>query len=173
MRNGDHRATPMKSTKETLLKILSEVHDPEIPVLNIVEMGIVRDVEYEGESVRVDITPTYSGCPAMKVIQDDIVSALNSNGYPVVSVNTVYTASWTTDWMDDSARQKLHRYGVAPAAEVSTSAGAISSSPKQSVACPRCGSIETELISEFSSTACKALYRCKRCIEPFEYFKPI
>ena len=163
----------MKSTKETVLKILSDVHDPEIPVLNIVEMGIVRNVECDGESVRVDITPTYSGCPAMKLIQDDIIAALQSNGYSSVEVNTVHTAPWTTEWIGDGARENLRRYGVAPPLSKSTATASIFAMQKQEVACPRCGSMETELKSEFSSTACKALYQCKNCKEPFEYFKKI
>ena len=163
----------MKPTKETLLKILSEVHDPEIPVLNVVEMGIVRNVEFDGEAIRVDITPTYSGCPAMKLIQDDIIAALNANGYPAVKVNTIHAAPWTTEWLDDSTRQKLHEYGIAPPARFSKKAIALSTTPEQRVPCPRCGSIETEVKSEFSSTACKALYQCKGCREPFEYFKQI
>jgi ring-1,2-phenylacetyl-CoA epoxidase subunit PaaD len=163
----------MSPTKEELLKILSTVCDPEIPVLNIVEMGIVRDVEFIGKSVRVDITPTYSGCPAMKVIQDDIVSALGAKGYHSVSVNTIYSPAWTSDWMDDATKQKLKGYGIAPPESSSSKVIVLLPSKNEIVPCPFCESSETELRSAFGSTACKSFYYCNSCKQPFEHFKEI
>ena len=163
----------MSFSKQDLLEILTGVCDPEIPVLNIVEMGIVRDVEFIGNSVRVDITPTYSGCPAMKVIQDDIVVALNSRGFKNVSVNTVYSPAWTTAWLSDSTKLKLKEYGIAPPKESSNNVIVLLPTKDNSMICPFCDSSETQLRSEFGSTACKSLYYCNNCRQPFEHFKEI
>jgi ring-1,2-phenylacetyl-CoA epoxidase subunit PaaD len=163
----------MSPTEEEVLNILSTVCDPEIPVLNIVEMGIVRGVEINGISIRVDITPTYSGCSAMKVIQDDIVSALEANGYHSVSINTVYSPAWTSDWMDDATKQKLKEYGIAPPEKTSSEVIVLLPTKNEIVPCPFCESSETELRSAFGSTACKSFYYCNSCKQPFEHFKEI
>ena len=163
----------MSTTRDQLFNILATIHDPEVPVLDIVEMGIVRDAEYDGESVRVDITPTYSGCPAMKAIQDDIVTTLGAHGYPDVLINTVYTPAWTTEWLSDASKQKLKEYGIAPPCRFPHYPISLVMALEQNIACPRCGSTDTEVTSEFGSTPCKALYRCNECSEPFEYFKRI
>ena len=163
----------MTPKKEDVLTILSTVCDPEIPVVNIVEMGIVRGVEINEMSVRVDITPTYSGCPAMKVIQDDIVSALRANGYHSVSINTIYSPAWTSDWMDDATKQKLKEYGIAPPERSSGHVIVLLPVKNETVTCPFCESSETELRSAFGSTACKSYYYCNDCKQPFEHFKEI
>ena len=163
----------MSPTKEELLNILSTVCDPEIPVLNIVEMGIVRGVEISGMSVRVDITPTYSGCPAMKVITDDIVSALGAHGFHSVSINTTYSPAWTSDWMNDATKQKLKEYGIAPPATTSNEVIVLLPARNEIIPCPFCKSNETELRSAFGSTACKSYYYCNSCKQPFEHFKEI
>ena len=163
----------MVSTKVEILGILSRIADPEIPVLNIVEMGIVRDAEVKGGTVHVDITPTYSGCPAMKVIQDDIVSALKAHGFPNVSVNTIYSPAWTTAWMSDATKLKLKEYGIAPPGNRTERVVVLIPGMKEVIPCPFCGSERTELRSEFGATACKSLLYCADCRQPFEYFKDI
>lgn len=151
---------------------LEAVSDPEIPVLSVVDLGVIRDVSVDDLQATVTITPTYSGCPAMSYIEMMVRDAVLQAGFDSVEVKTVLAPAWTTDWLSESGREKLRGIGIAPPAESSTS--------KQSllgiapvVACPRCGSEETEILSEFGSTACKALYRCKSCAEPFDYFKCI
>ncbi|MFQ5740990.1 MAG: 1,2-phenylacetyl-CoA epoxidase subunit PaaD [Acidobacteriota bacterium] len=162
----------MAASKEEILRCLAQVKDPEIPVLDIVEMGIVREVQIEEGRVRVAITPTYSGCPAMKMIEDEIVARLHSSGHGNVLVEEVYAPAWTTDFMSQHAKEKLKGYGIAPPLEVrkcrptAPPEGAV-------IPCPFCDSPETELRSEFGSTACKAFYYCRHCRQPFEYFKPI
>ncbi len=141
------------------------VVDPEIPVLTIEDMGIVRRVDVIGAAVEVDITPTYSGCPAMDRIRDDIVDALNGAGFDTVRVRIVYSPAWTTDWMSENGRRKLTAYGIAPP-------GPVEPAP-QEVVCPRCSSDETRQVSEFGSTACKALMVCTSCGEPFDRFKEL
>lgn len=166
--------------------LLAGVPDPEVPVVSVVDLGIVREVEVsaDGQAVRVDITPTYSGCPAMRTIEDDIVTALHER-FPRVAVRTVLSPPWTTDWMTDAARQRLADAGIAPPhrpqlaegrrllplSVSAPAAGAPTGPAGRPAACPRCGSTALELISEFGSTACKALYRCTSCAEPFDYFK--
>jgi ring-1,2-phenylacetyl-CoA epoxidase subunit PaaD len=160
-------------TKEKLLNILSEVHDPEIPALNVVEMGIVRDVEFSGEAVHVEITPTYSGCPAMKIIEDDIIEAFRTNGYTNIFVNTVYSPAWTTNWLSDSTKEKLKAYGIAPPGKSTNEVIILLPTIKETVACPFCDSNETELRSEFGSTACKSIHYCNNCKQPFDHLKEI
>ena len=155
-------------TKEKIFSILSEIPDPEIPVINILELGVLRDVKLNGEEVIVDITPTYSGCPAMKMIQDDIFSKLKENGVEKIKVNMIYSPAWTTDWITEEAKEKLRKYGIAPP-EKSTSDKNVLLGKKKT--CPHCGSENTEMVSQFGSTACKALYKCLDCKEPFDYFK--
>lgn len=146
----------------------ASVVDPEIPVLTIADLGVLRDVVFDGEHIEVAITPTYSGCPAMNMIALEIEVALERAGFRHPKVRTVLSPAWTTDWMSEEGRRKLSAYGIAPP-QASHSRRALFG--EQSVACPQCGSKETELLSEFGSTSCKALWRCKSCREPFDYFK--
>jgi len=168
-----------KTEEQKLWKILEEVKDPEVPVLSIIDLGIVRDIVVtsplsssagEGPGVRLIITPTYSGCPAMDVIQMDIRLKLLEHGYRNIQIQQSLSPAWTTDWMTEEGKRKLKEFGIAPP------------NPKQqfctpemfqqeAVQCPRCNSFHTELISQFGSTACKALYRCIDCKEAFDYFK--
>lgn len=162
---------------EAVLRILAEVKDPELPALDVVELGIVRAVHVNGNSVRVDITPTYSGCPAMQVIESDIISTLNAQGFQSVEVNTIYSPAWSSDWITDEARQKLRESGIAPPHSRSHSSG--SSAPDLvsltrapiTIECPFCASDNTVERSIFGSTACKAIYVCNSCKQPFDYFK--
>jgi len=146
----------------------ASVVDPEIPVLSIADLGVLRDVVLDGDHVEVAITPTYSGCPAMNMIALEIELALERAGFHHSKVRTVLSPAWTTDWMSEEGRQKLRAYGIAPP-QASNSRRALFGG--QAVACPQCGSDNTELLSEFGSTSCKALWRCKACREPFDYFK--
>lgn len=150
---------------------LEELPDPEIPVISIVELGIIRSINVNDSSVLVSITPTYSGCPAMKQIEDDIVSTLKQRGIPNVEVKMVYSPAWTTDWISDAAKEKLNKYGIAPPEHSSIDKRVLMGLEERVVKCPQCHSSNTEMISQFGSTACKALYRCKDCAEPFDYFK--
>jgi ring-1,2-phenylacetyl-CoA epoxidase subunit PaaD len=157
-------------SKEEILRWLCKVADPEIPVLSITDLGIVRDVEI-GERVTVALSPTYSGCPATEVIEKSVLDALHDHGVEHVEIRRVLSPPWTTDWITDEGREKLRDYGIAPP-EHSVGKRALLRGERQ-VACPRCGTTATELVSEFGSTACKASYRCIECLEPFEYFKCI
>jgi ring-1,2-phenylacetyl-CoA epoxidase subunit PaaD len=156
---------------ESIWEILSTVEDPEIPYLNVVEMGIVRDVIF-GQPIEVIITPTYSGCPAMKTIEDDIKEALSDNGKQDIIVKTILSPAWTTDWMSDDALYKLRMNGIAPPERGAADKGLLMGRIKD-VICPRCQSHDTHMISQFGSTACKALYKCLTCQEPFDHFKCI
>ena len=146
----------------------ASVVDPEIPVLTIGDLGVLRDVVVSGDRVEVAITPTYSGCPAMNMIAVQVELALQREGFRDVTVRTVLSPAWTTDWMSEEGRRKLKDYGIAPPVPGSSRRALFG---VQQVACPRCGSSDTELLSEFGSTSCKALWRCKCCREPFDYFK--
>lgn len=146
-----------------LWQVLDAVKDPEIPVISIWELGVLQNVEFDAGQVTVTITPTYSGCPAMDVIREEIGEALSAAGYPAHQVVTRLSPAWSSQWMDRDAREKLRDYGIAPPGEASAAAAA--------PACPRCGSQQVQTISEFGSTACKALYQCQACGEPFDYFK--
>lgn len=146
----------------------ASVVDPEIPVLTIADLGVLRDVVLDGDHVEVAITPTYSGCPAMNMIALEVELALERAGFVRPKVRTVLSPAWTTDWMNEEGRRKLSAYGIAPP-QASSSRRALFG--EQVVACPQCGSDKTELLSEFGSTSCKALWRCKACREPFDYFK--
>jgi ring-1,2-phenylacetyl-CoA epoxidase subunit PaaD len=157
------------TTTDELLKIAAQVTDPEIPVLTIEDLGILRGVEADGEDgVRVTITPTYSGCPAMDAIREDLEKAYGEAGYRRVAVDLVLSPAWTTDWMTESGKAKLQEYGIAPPT------GKGHRGPVTlglAVKCPRCHSLNTRELSRFGSTSCKALYSCKDCLEPFDYFK--
>ncbi|MFQ5584002.1 MAG: 1,2-phenylacetyl-CoA epoxidase subunit PaaD, partial [Calditrichia bacterium] len=160
-----------KPTREDILEILQGVKDPEIPVISVVELGIVRDVVIKGEEIRVDITPTYSGCPANKVIENSIREALETRGFEQVEIRIVYSPPWTTDWIDEEARQKLKEYGIAPPGKPDDEDWSPFGNLKRVIPCPFCNSEDTTLTSEFGSTACKALYYCNTCRQPFEHFK--
>jgi ring-1,2-phenylacetyl-CoA epoxidase subunit PaaD len=149
---------------------LADVRDPELPFLTLADMGILRDVRETSEAIEVDITPTYSGCPATDVIRLDVETALLRAGIANARVRSVLSPAWTTDWLTESARTKLRENGIAPPVKASGKRALFSSID---VACPSCGSDETERVSEFGSTPCKAQYRCRACREPFEYFKCI
>ena len=160
------------TSESEIWALLSEIPDPEIPVISIVELGVVRKVTVNGTSVHVTITPTYSGCPAMKQMEDDVKQKLADKGFETIEVTMTYSPAWTTDWLSEEAKLKLQSYGIAPPEESTSDKSFISGKPK-TVTCPRCKSKHTSLISQFGSTACKALYQCKDCLEPFDYFKCI
>jgi len=155
-------STPLR---ERAFQAVSRVVDPEIPVLTIVDIGILRDVEIDDGTVVVTITPTYSGCPAMDLIKDEVTAALATAGFEDIEVRTVYAPAWTTDWMTEGGKQRLQEYGIAPPRAVA--------SPDLPVLCPRCRSSESRTVSEFGSTACKALMVCSSCGEPFDRFKEL
>jgi ring-1,2-phenylacetyl-CoA epoxidase subunit PaaD len=159
-------------SKENIISLLSEIPDPEIPVINIQELGILRDVLVNGENIEVIITPTYSGCPAMKQIEDDVRSKLKNAGMEHVSVKMVYHPAWTTDWITEEAKEKLRVYGIAPPEKTSMDKGALLGKERV-LECPRCRSKNTRMVSQFGSTACKALFQCSDCQEAFDYFKCI
>ncbi|HKC69694.1 MAG TPA: 1,2-phenylacetyl-CoA epoxidase subunit PaaD [Bacteroidia bacterium] len=159
-------------TEKELFSFLNEIPDPEIPVISIVDLGVIRKINQQASGVEIELTPTYSGCPAMKQMEDDIVATLKQKGVENVHIKTVYTPAWTTDWLSAEAKEKLRKYGIAPPQESTTDKSFITGKTKQ-IKCPRCGSLHTEMVSQFGSTACKALYRCKDCLEPFDYFKCI
>ena len=170
-------------SEQELWRCVSQVSDPEIPVISIVDLGIVREVVARADGgCEVVITPTYSGCPAMQVIADGIRETLHAKGVTNVSIRTQLSPAWTTDWISEAGREKLRGYGIAPPVRdahiksagqgVAIDITALSHAPEDDVACPQCGSANTRLISQFGSTACKALYRCSDCLEPFDYFKP-
>lgn len=158
--------------RQRVLGVLDSVKDPEVPVLSVVELGIVRDVETDGDAVTVVVTPTYSGCPAMRTIEDDIVAALHAAGVADAQVRAVYTPAWTTDWIPDAAREKLRAYGIAPPSHSGVHSP-VQIRRREAVRCPFCGSADTASRSEFGSTACKALHYCNACTQPFEEFKSI
>jgi len=151
-------------------KVLSKVEDPEIPVISVVELGIVRDVRDEAGVIEVDITPTYSGCPATQVIEESVIDALKEAGVDPFKVNTVLSPPWSTTMLSDEGRRKLLEYGIAPPADESTDKMALMGEERQ-LKCPNCGSTDTLMVSQFGSTPCKAHFKCKECLEPFDYFK--
>lgn len=149
--------------------VAAEVRDPEVPVLTIDDLGVLRDVTADGDRVTVTITPTYSGCPAMDTIRDDLVLALTDAGFADVEVRLVLSPAWTTDWMSDEGKRKLTAYGIAPPTGRAAVRGPIPLA--LSVRCPRCGSPQTREVSRFGSTSCKSLWECTACLEPFDHFK--
>jgi ring-1,2-phenylacetyl-CoA epoxidase subunit PaaD len=149
--------------------VAGQVPDPEIPVLTLADLGILRDVDLGADGrIQVTITPTYSGCPAMDTISRDIAAACARHGWPDVTVRTVLSPAWTTDWLTDAGKRKLREFGIAPPAR---RRGPVP--VPLSVRCPQCGSPDTRELSRFGSTACKALYACNSCQEPFDYFKAL
>ena len=167
----------MQISIDTVWQWLSEVPDPEIPVLSLTDLGIIRDVQWDEDTLIVTVTPTYSGCPATAVINLDIETKLRSCGIESLRLEQKLSPPWTTDWLSQEGREKLRNYGIAPPAEnagESSFSGRLSRLGGKSdpaVSCPRCGSPNTEKISQFGSTPCKAAYRCRQCLEPFDYFK--
>jgi ring-1,2-phenylacetyl-CoA epoxidase subunit PaaD len=161
-------------SSERIWELLNEVPDPEVPVISVVELGVVRKVEIAEKGIEVTITPTYTGCPAMRAIEESIVERLKEAGITGVKIKTVLSPAWTTEWLTPETRQKLKEYGIAPPERVSMEqVFPFLASEKKPVACPRCDSTNTVLKSFFGSTACKALHFCKDCREPFDYFKCI
>lgn len=163
----------MVVSKEEIWNYLSQIPDPDIPVISITDLGLVRDVEVCNSKVTVSVTPSYSGCPAMQLFKADIVSTLKTKGLNDVEVKTVYSPSWTTDWISDEAKEKMRKHGIAPPEKVSSEKSALFSESKKEIHCPWCGSKETQHTSQFGSTPCKALWFCNSCHQPFEYFKCI
>lgn len=161
-------------TESDVWACLADVPDPEIPVVSLMELGIIRDVDATGAAPIVTITPTYSGCPATAVIQLDVETALAVAGFEGAKVISKLSPAWTTDWITSEGRAKLKDYGIAPPAGSATCAGMLAQSRSAAtISCPRCDSEKTERVSQFGSTPCKAHYRCLSCLEPFDYFKPI
>lgn len=150
-------------------RVAAAVADPEVPVLTIADLGVLRDVEVDGGRVTVTITPTYSGCPAVDAIRDDLVLALTGAGFDDVDVRLTLAPAWTTDWMSETGKEKLRAYGIAPPSGRAAVSGPIRVA--LAVKCPRCGSLDTRELARFGSTSCKALYECRACLEPFDHFK--
>jgi ring-1,2-phenylacetyl-CoA epoxidase subunit PaaD len=185
------RPQPVVGTSrgERAWRVLHEVLDPEVPALSVCDLGIVRDIRDAGNTLDVDLTPTYSGCPATEAIERAVIDALVAAGLGPVKTRTVLSPAWTSDWISDEGRRKLREYGIAPPGRCASSADAeagaggeqivrfvprrAASQAVDPVACPRCNSTDTERLSAFGATACKALYRCRACREPFEAFKAI
>jgi ring-1,2-phenylacetyl-CoA epoxidase subunit PaaD len=161
-----------RPTTEEVLQWLQKVPDPEIPVLSIVDLGLVRDVAWNDRTCVVTITPTYSGCPAMREITTDIQGILQAHGVEDVRIETQLSPAWTTDWMSEKGREALKGFGIAPPGQKAIDISGLTRHRDDVVVpCPLCGSSRTRLISHFGSTSCKALYRCNQCGEPFDYFK--
>ena len=158
-------------SKESIYQLLAQVPDPEIPVVNIIEMGMIRDVIVTPEKVEVFLCPTYSGCPAMDMIESMVKEKLLASGFLNVLVTLVYKPAWTTDWMNAQTKEKLRAFGIAPPVGKVLSKKSLLTN--ETVACPQCRSENTKIKSMFGSTACKALYTCSDCLEPFDYFKCI
>lgn len=157
---------------KTIYDWLEEIHDPEIPVLTLRDLGVIRNVAIdEHGKIHITITPTYSGCPAMDTMEREIRERIISEGFEV-EVHTSISPAWTTDWMSENGKKKLEAYGIAPPAESTTDKSFLTGQSK-TVRCPQCKSTHTEMISHFGSTACKSLYKCKDCLEVFDYFKCI
>ncbi len=157
------------SVEELVWERLAMIPDPEVPVITIVELGVVRDVQWDGHTLRIFITPTYTGCPAMHLFVAEIKAAMHEQGFDQLEIKTVYTPAWTTDWLTPEAKEKLRRYGIAPPVISATDDDPFGPAPV--VPCPRCDAQTTTLVSQFGATACKSLYVCDACKEPFEYFK--
>ena len=171
---------PERPTTDQVWEWLSQVPDPEIPVISLTDLGIIRDVEWQGDTLVVAVTPTYSGCPATSIINLDIETALRGHGIEKLRLERRLSPPWTTDWLSESGREKLRAYGIAPPIDGTAADGRLDArvarmagSSNLVIACPRCGSNHTEKVSQFGSTPCKASYRCTDCLEPFDYFKCI
>lgn len=156
---------------KALWDLLDQVKDPEVPVLSIWDLGILSDIERKGDKILVTITPTYSGCPAMGTITSDIVAVLNTEGFTDIEVKTSLSPAWSSEWMSREGRRKLREYGIAPPEDADLDEDGLT--PDAHAQCPHCGSRNSRRVSEFGSTACKALFQCNDCNEPFDYFKKI
>lgn len=167
----------MQVSTDTVWQWLAEIPDPEIPVLSLTDLGVIRDVCWREDTLVVTVTPTYSGCPATSVISLDIETKLRAHGIGKLRLEQKLSPPWTTDWLSDEGRTKLRAYGIAPPVDGTNSSkvggriARLTGGHEFAVACPRCGSENTEKISQFGSTPCKAAYRCRACLEPFDYFK--
>ena len=163
---------PNTITEAEVWKVLEQIPDPEIPVISITELGVVRDVKVDGSSIAIKITPTYSGCPATNVFEQDIKTEMDKLGFEQVAISFQYSPAWTTDWLNEEAREKLRKFGIAPP-EGTTKDKKFLLGEDPTVRCPQCKSTNTVMTSQFGSTACKSLYKCNDCLEPFDYFKCI
>ncbi|MBI2269562.1 MAG: phenylacetate-CoA oxygenase subunit PaaJ [Bacteroidetes bacterium] len=163
----------MVINKEEIWNCLSQIPDPDIPVISITDLGLVRDVKINKDKVTVSVTPSYSGCPAMQLFKADILSALKTKGLNEVEVKTVYSPPWTTDWISETAKEKMRKHGIAPPEKVSSEKSVLFLESKKEINCPWCNSKDTKRTSQFGSTPCKALWFCNSCHQPFEYFKCI
>ncbi|KUL28755.1 1,2-phenylacetyl-CoA epoxidase subunit PaaD [Actinoplanes awajinensis] len=164
----------MVSLRERAAAVAGTVRDPEMPMLTLADLGVLRDTQVDGEVVVVSITPTYSGCPAMATMRDDLVHRLTDAGFPRVEVRVVLSPAWSSDWITEHGRAELRAAGLsAPGPAKKGPVGLTLSPTRRALTCPRCGSPRTEVISEFGATACKALYRCVDCFEPFDHVKEI
>ena len=156
---------------EKIKSILETVMDPEVPVISVIDLGIIREIKLENDIIDIVITPTYTGCPAMDVISMNIRLALIEHGFPPIKISSVLSPAWTTDWMTEKGKQKLKEYGIAPPNPRQIVCDTSHFATEEAVQCPHCHSWHTKRISEFGSTACKSLYVCNECLEPFDYFK--
>jgi ring-1,2-phenylacetyl-CoA epoxidase subunit PaaD len=154
-------------------EVAASVTDPELPMLTLADLGVLRDVEYDDDRVVVTITPTYSGCPAMATMRDDLVYRLRQEGFDA-SVKVSLSPAWTTDWISEQGKRVLSRHGISPPGPATHGKTVLTLMPtRRAVSCPRCGSDDVALTSEFGSTACKAMYQCRTCLEPFDHIKEI
>lgn len=165
--------TTIKHTEKEIWDILDTIPDPEVPAISIVELGVIRKINIRNDKVTVNITPTYSGCPATERFKADIREFLTKAGIKNIELIMQYSPAWTTSWLTDEAKEKLRNYGIAPPIDGTEDKGFLFESGPKVVACVKCNSNNTEVTSQFGSTACKALYKCLDCLEPFEYFKCI
>ncbi|MEU4623620.1 1,2-phenylacetyl-CoA epoxidase subunit PaaD [Actinoplanes sp. NPDC023801] len=166
----------MVTVLERAAAVAAEVRDPEMPMLTLADLGVLRDVRVEGDVVVASITPTYSGCPAMATMRDDLVHRLTDAGFPRVEVRVVLDPAWSSDWITEHGRAALRDAGLSPPGPAPSAGGPVPlllGPTRRAVTCPRCGSAHTERVSEFGATACKALYRCTDCLEPFDHVKEI
>lgn len=171
MKSMDREILILKQEQKKIWSILETVTDPEVPVLTVTDLGIIRDVKINEDGIEVVITPTYTGCPAMDMIAANIRMVLLENGYSNIKITSVLSPAWTTDWMSEEGKRKLKEYGIAPPNPKQQVCKQELFAADEAVQCPHCDSWHTHRISEFGSTACKALYRCDDCKEPFDYFK--
>jgi ring-1,2-phenylacetyl-CoA epoxidase subunit PaaD len=163
--------TGINIEQQKVVALLEQVLDPEVPVLSVIDLGIIRELRIHDTSIEVIITPTYSGCPAMDVISMQMKMVLLEHGFKKVTVTTILSPAWTTDWMTEAGKEKLRAYGIAPPHPAPSVCDISLFAAGETVQCPHCNSYHTRVVSQFGSTACKALYQCKDCLEPFDYFK--
>jgi ring-1,2-phenylacetyl-CoA epoxidase subunit PaaD len=167
----NNEANSSEEVKRRVSEILETVSDPEVPVLSVIDLGIVRNIEVTDSAINVFVTPTYTGCPAIDVMKINIRMALIQEGFTNVNIIEVLSPAWTTDWMSEHGKEKLKAYGIAPPQYRQAVCTPDSFQEEEAIQCPMCNSYHTRLISQFGSTACKALYQCNDCKEPFDYFK--